>query len=451
MARLPLEGIRVIESTYVFALPYAAGLLSDLGAEVIKIEGPGRIDTTRGGAFGGAYADNEIGEDPWNRSASYNILNRGKKSLVLDLSKPDGLAVLKDLIKESDVVMENFTPRVMRRWGLDYPNMKKLKPDVIMVSNTGYGHGDGPYSEYPAQATTQESTHGLTHITGYRGDIPSKAGQSYVDFLACWSALLGIALALRHRKKTGKGLWIDIGMYQLGCFNTSEFIMDWMHNGNLGRRMGNRHPWRAPQGCYPCAGGDDWCVLSVGDDEEWAALCRAMGRPELTADERFATTLSRVKNHDELDDIISDWTKTLGKFEAMERLQGEGVPAGPVFDSRDTNLNEHYWQRGFLERVKYPENRNLGERALIARPWSFSKTPVTMKGPAPSLGQHNRELLKGVLGYDDARCDELEEAGIIATTPTNHVRPPDLSMDELVRRGRLAYHDPEYKGKLGPP
>ena len=283
MPRLPLEGIRVIESTYVFALPYAAGLLADLGAEVIKIEGPGRIDTTRGGAFGGAHADNDPGEDPWNRSASYNILNRGKKSLVLDLSKPDGLAVLKDLIKESDIVMENFTPRVMRRWGLDYPNMKKLKPGIIMVSNTGYGHGDGPYSEYPAQATTQESTHGLTHITGYRGDIPSKAGQSYVDFLACWSALLGIALALRHRNKTGKGLWIDIGMYQLGCFNTSEFVMDWMHNGNLGERMGNRHPWRAPQGCYPCAGDDQWCVVSVGDDEEWAALCRVIGRPDLAS------------------------------------------------------------------------------------------------------------------------------------------------------------------------
>ena len=449
MGRLPLEGIRVIESTYVFALPYAAGLLADLGAEVIKVEGPGRIDTTRGGAFGGAYADNVIGDDPWNRSASYNILNRGKKSMVLDLSKPDGLAVFKDLIKTSDVVMENFTPRVMRRWGLDWPNMKKLKPEIIMVSNTGYGHGDGPYSEYPAQATTQESTHGLTHITGYRGDIPSKAGQSYVDFLACWSALLGIALALRHRKKTGKGLWIDIGMYQLGCFNTSEFIMDWMHNGSLGRRMGNRHPWRAPQGCYPCAGDDEWCVLSVGDDEEWAGLCRAMGQPALTSDERFATTLSRMENHDELDEVISDWTRTLGKYEAMERLQDEGVPAGPVFDARDTNLNEHYWARGFLERVKYPENRKLGERALIARPWRFSKTPVSIKGPAPSLGQHNRELLKGVLGYDEARCDELEEAGIIATIPTNHQSPADLSMDELVRRGRLAYHDPEYKQKLG--
>ena len=174
-----------------------------------------------------------------------------------------------------------------------------------------------------------------------------------------------------------------------------------------------------------------------------------MGKPELTDDERFATTLSRMENHDALDGIIAEWTKTLGKYEAMEQLQGEGVPAGPVFDARDTNLNEHYWQRSFLERISYPEERKMGERVIIGRPWKMSKTPISVQGPAPSLGQHNRELLKGVLGYDDARCDALEDAGIIATTPTNHERPADVSMDELVRRGRLAYHDPEYRQKMG--
>ena len=176
MVRLPLEGIRVIDSSYVFALPYAASMMAALGAEVIKIEGPGRIDISRAGAFAGIYADNDPREDPWNRTASYNMINRGKKSLVLDLTKDEGLEALKDLVRVSDIFLENFTPRVMRRWGLDYPNMKKLKPDIIMVSNTGYGHGDGPYSEYPAQATTQEATHGLAYITGYHGDIPSKAG-----------------------------------------------------------------------------------------------------------------------------------------------------------------------------------------------------------------------------------------------------------------------------------
>ncbi|MBI4310135.1 MAG: CoA transferase, partial [Chloroflexi bacterium] len=280
MTKLPLEGIRVVESTYVFAFPYAAGLLADMGAEVIKVEGAGHVDVTRGGAFAGSYPDNVPGGDPWNRPGSYNQLNRGKKSLVLDLSQDAGREVLVDLLRVTDVFMENFTPRVMRRWGLDYPNLKKLKPDIIMVSNTGYGHGEGPWSAYPAQATTQEATHGHCHITGYRNDIPSKAGGSFVDFLSTWSALLTIAAALRHRQKTGKGQWIDIGMYQSGAYLTSEYILDYIANGRLGERMGNRHPWRV-QGCYPCAGNDQWCVISIGDDQEWAALCQEMGCPEL--------------------------------------------------------------------------------------------------------------------------------------------------------------------------
>ena len=449
MARLPLDGIRVIDSSYVFALPYAAGILADLGAEVIKIEGPGRIDTTRGGAFAGAYPENDPGEDPWNRTATFNMLNRGKKSLVLDLSKEEGLVVLKELIKTSDIVMENFTPRVMRRWGLDYPNMKELKPGIIMVSNTGYGHGAGPYSEYPAQATTQEATHGLAHITGYRGGLPSKAGQSYVDFLACWAALMGIALALRHRHRTGEGQWIDIGMYQLGVYPTSEYILDWQANGRLGERMGNRHPSRAPQGCYPCADDDQWCVISVGDDEEWQALCRVMDRDDLAQDARFANHDGRAKYHDEIDDAIAEWTRTLSKMEVMERAQGVGVPAGPVFDSRDSSTDKHNWARGFLEKVDFPEDRKIGQRVLMGRPWSLSKTPINIKGPGPKLGEHNREVLQTVLGYSDAQCDELEEAGIIGNKPTKPGPLPTMSLDELVKAGRLAYVDPDFKKNLG--
>ncbi|MBI4201133.1 MAG: CoA transferase, partial [Chloroflexi bacterium] len=343
MSRLPLEGVRVLEATYVFALPYAAGILADLGAEVIKIEGPGRIDTTRNTVFLSSLPDAVAGEDPWNRTTTFHMLNRGKRSLSVDLSKEDGRQVLRDLIKVSDVFMENFTPRVMRGWGLDYPNLRRIKPDIILVSNTGYGHGSGPWSDYPAQATTQEATHGLTHVTGYQGDIPSKAGQSYVDFLSCWSALLGIGLALRYRHRTGKGQWVEIGMYQLGSHFVGEYIMDWIANGRLGERMGNRHPWRAPQGCYPCAGQDQWCAISVGDDEEWTSLCQVMGKPELGADLRFTSPLSRMRHHDELDKIIKEWTQGHDKFDVMEKLQGAGVPAGPVFDSQDTNLDKHYW------------------------------------------------------------------------------------------------------------
>ncbi|MEE8442983.1 MAG: CoA transferase, partial [Dehalococcoidia bacterium] len=445
----PMEGIRVVDSTYVFALPYAAGLMADLGAEVIKIEGPGRIDTTRGGAFSGAFPDNDPGQDPWNRTANFNQINRGKKSLVLDLSREEGLEELKRLLKVSDIFMENFTPRVMRRWGLDWPNIRKIKPDIIMVSNTGYGHGEGPFSPYPAQATTQEATHGHTHITGYRGGIPSKAGQSYVDFLACWSALLGAANALRHRNRTGQGQWVDVGMYQLGVYTTSEYILDWASNGRLGERIGDRHPWRVPQGCYPCSGDNQWCVISVGDDEEWAALCRVMGKPELAQDSRFASGLNRKRNHDEIDEIIKEWTGHTGKFEVMEQLQGAGVPAGPVFDSRDTNLDKHYWSRGFLEMIDFPEDREIGKRVLMGRPWQASKMPVSIKGPGPKLGVHNREMLIDLLGHTEAEFKELEEAHIIAERPDNPRPPPTLTLDDLVKHGRLSYHDPEFKKRLG--
>ena len=451
MSRKPLEGIRVVESTYVFAFPYAAGLLADLGAEVIKIEGPGHVDITRGGGFAGAYPDNDPGDDPWNRTASFNLINRGKKSLTLDLSKDEGRAVLKDLLSVSDVFMENFTPRVMRRWNLDYPNLKKIKPDIIMASNTGYGHGEGPYSEYPAQATTQEATHGLVHLTGYQNDLPAKAGQSYVDFVSSWTALLSIAMALRYRSHTGKGQWIDISMYQLGCSFTGEHVLDWIANQRLGQPMGNRHPWRAPQGCYPCSGNDQWCVISVGDDEEWAALCRVMGKEELIENPSFASGFNRMKNHDELDGILSSWTKGVEKFQVMERLQGAGVPAGPVYDSRDANLSEQYWATGFLEKVTFPEDRKMGQRVIMGRPWrgDSSKMDVRVRGPGPKLGGANSEILEGTLGYSQAQVRELEKAGIIADIPTNPRPVPTLGLDEMVRRGRYAYHDPDYKKKLG--
>lgn len=447
--RLPLEGIRILDCGHVFAVPYACGLMADLGAEVIKIEGPGRLDITRDGPFSGVHADNELGADPWNRTANFNLINRGKKSLALDLSRAEGRDVLRDLIRVSDVLLESFTPRVMRGWGLDYPNAKLLKPDIIMVSNTGYGRGSGPYSQYPAQATTQEATHGLAHVTGYVGDIPSKAGQSFVDFLACWACLMGTALALRYRRRFGKGLWIDVGMYQMGCYTISEYVLDWLANGRLGGRLGNRHPWQAPQGCYPCAGNDQWCVVSVRDDEEWAALCGVLGRPELARDARFATHGARRERHDEIDAMIAEWTRSLGKFEVMERLQDAGVPAGAVFDARDVNVDPHYRARGFLETLDFAPERRMGKRVIMGRPWRLSKTPLAVRGPGPVLGAHNREVLQGILGYSDGRCADLERDGVVATRPTKLRLPVRMEMDERVREGRLAYWDPDFKKRLG--
>tara|TARA_B100000676_G_scaffold296078_1_gene336049 strand:+ start:1737 stop:3089 length:1353 start_codon:yes stop_codon:yes gene_type:complete len=449
MIKSPFENLRIIDSTYVFAMPYAGGILGDMGAEVIKIEGPGHLDIVRGGQFSGGFPDNNPGEDYWNRSASFNLLNRNKKSLTLDLSKEECREYLKELISISDVMMENYTPRVMKRWGLDYENIKKIKPDLILISNTGYGHGEGPFSAYPAQATTQEATHGHCYITGYNNDIPSKAGASYVDFLACWSGLFAVASALRYRNKTGKGQWIDIGMYQLGVMGTAEYIMDWQSNQNKSGRFGNRHPWRTPQGTYPCNGIDQWVVLSIGEDSQWAQLCEIMGKPELASDEKFATLLNRRRYHDEIDQIISEWTKTKNKYEIMELLQNQNIPCGPVFDSADCNLNPHYQERGFIERVEYPEFRNIGTRKIMGRPWKGSKLDARVRAPIEPLGSSNSRILQELIGMSDKDYKDFISKGFIAEKPAEIREVPTSSLEEQVQSGRLAYFDADYKSKLG--
>ncbi len=451
MGRLPLEGIRVLDSSYVFALPYTGGLLADLGAEVIKVEGPGRPDITRTGGFAGAFPDNDLGEDWWNRSSTYNLLHRGKLSITLDLTSARGRDLFRELVRISDVVMENYTPRVMRNWGLDYEGLRKIRPDIIMISNTGYGHGDGPYSGYPAQATTQEGTHGHCWITGYPEGPPAKVGASFVDFLATSTGLFAIGAALRHRRRTGKGQWIDIGMYQCGVMFISEYLMDYAVNGRLGERIGNRHPFRAPQGCYRSKGADQWVAISVGSDEQWTALCDLMGKPDLATDPRFVDISTRIRNHDALDSIINQWTVDHDRYRVMEMLQSRGIPAGPVFINRDTHVDPHFRARGFLEYVTFPEERKMGTRPFIGRPYRFSKSPLRIKSPPPSMGQHNGPVLAELLGVSEEEYLELRDRGTIGTVPTTGepVFPPPS--EEQVRKGRWAGWDPDYKNELGIP
>ena len=448
MNALPLDGVRIIDTSYVFAGPYAAGLLADLGAEVIKIEGPSRLDLTRGGPAS-IFPDDDPGTDPWNRTATFNLANRGKKSLIVDLSRKEGRDVLVDLVKVSDIVLENFTPRVMRGWALDYPNLKQINPRIIMVSNTGYGHG-GPYSSYPAQATTQEATHGLAAVTGYRDDEPSKAGQSFVDFLASWACMSSILLGLRYRRRFGRGLWADLGMYQLGCFGVSEYVLDYVSNGAIGERIGNRHREYAPQGTYRCAGEDAWCTLSVRDDAQWRALCEVIAQPDLASDPRYATHSMRQANHDAIDAIVGQWMATKSKIEAMETLQAAGVAAGAVLDGRDLHFDPQLQHRGLLEWVEFPRARNMGgQRRIIGRPWHFSKTRVQVRGPAPTFGQHNQQVLREILHYDEARIQALERDEIVTATPKKIREDLGLTTQQLLELGRLDYCDRDYKKHLG--
>ena len=446
---LPLEGIRVVDSSYVFALPYTGGLLADMGAEVIKIEGPARSDITRTGGLYGTFPENDPGGQWWDRSSTYNLINRGKKSLTLDLTAERGRELFKELVSVSDVVLENYTPRVMRGFGLDYGELRKVRPDIIMASNTGYGHGDGPYSGYPAQATTQEGTHGLCWVTGYVDGPPSKAGASFVDFISTWSAVFAIGAALRHRNLTGEGQWIDMSMYQGGVTCISEYLMDWMSNSRLGERIGNRHPYHAPQGVYPAKGEDSWVAVAVASDDQWAILCRLMDQPELAEDPRFRSVAARQHNHDELDAVISDWTRQHERYHITRTLQAEGIAASPVFDGRDIHLDRHFQARGFLEKVPFPSDREIGTRHLMGPPYKFSGTPLSIKGPAPAFGEDNHWALGGLLGMGDLEVRSLEQAGTIASAPQSGEASPTMPMDELVARGRMSGWDPDYKERLG--
>ena len=448
MAKPPLDGIRVIDSSQVFALPYTGGLLADMGAEVIKVEGPGRIDITRTGGLYGTFPDYEAGDLWWDRASTFNLVNRGKKSLTLDLTTHRGRELYLDLARVSDVVMESYTPRVMRGWGLHYEGLRKVRPDIIMVSNTGYGHGPGPYSAYPAQATTMEGTHGHCWVTGYTDGPPSKAGASFVDFLATWAALYAIGAALRHRARTGRGQWIDLGMYQCGVTFLSEYLMDYTVNGRVGGRSGNRHPYRAPQGCYRASGEDEWVVLSVGSYAQWRALCGLIGVPGLVRDSRFASAHARGKNHDELDSIISIWTANHDKYSLMEMLQGAGVPAGPVLDARDTHLDPHIRSRGILESIDFPQEREMGKRPIIGRPFKDSANQFKIRGPGPSLGEHNAALLMDLLGVGEGELRELTQAGTISTVPLD--AEPVIPSQQL-KSGRIGSWDADYRARLGLP
>ena len=447
MSRTPLENIRVVDLSRVFAMPFAGANLADLGAEVIKIDTCQAqfMETTR--TITGPFPDNQPGDLWWEQGGTFQTLNRGKRSLTLDLRSEEAQGILKELVSVSDIVLENFTPRVMARFGLDYASLRAVKPDLIMVSNTGYGHS-GPWSSFGAMASALEPTHGTGAFMGYLDDdgsgrlqpgtVPNKLGNSYTDFLATWTALLSVMAALLHRARTGRGTWIDLAMYQAGAAFIGEGLLAYSFNGERTRRIGNRHTTMAPHGCYPCLGDDQWVTIAVRDDEDWRAFCAAIGRPELAASSRFGTTPQRLQNQDELDSIISGWTSGLSSYEVMETLQGAGVPAGPVLTAAQALKDPHFRSRGFFEKVIHPEQTELGTRDYIGRGWKFSQSGAGIAGPAPLLGEANAYVLHDLLGLPQSRVDGMAQEEIIGTEPIGGRVPSQVPLETQVELGWIA-------------
>ncbi len=457
MPDLPLKGIRILETSDILALPMAMSIMADMGAEVIHIEYAQRPNFYR---FLGPYPESRPGVNWHDRSAAFNASNRSKLSLTLNLGHPKGKEVYLKLVNISDVVAENFSSRVMANFGLDYPNLKKVKENIIMLSNTGYGQS-GPWKDYVGMAQVIEAAT-TSHLTGYPDRMPGKAGQSIMDLVVAWNIVNAIMLALLHRQRTGQGQWIDHSMLQACAPVVMGPLMDAAMNGRDQMRRGNRDAVHAPQGCYPCQGDDDWLVVSVTSDEEWRSFVKAIGGPAWANDPRFASEAGRMAAHDELDGHIAAWTKGQDKVAAMKLLQAAGVPAGAVLKNKEVLMNEHYKARGYWELASHPAETNIGARWYGGRPFKLSRTPGKIRRATAPLAYDNKYILETLLKLEEDEILDMEDEGIVAPYMTGPevgdmrvgnmpagYRPASPSPADLVKRGDAQSFDANYNEQLG--
>ncbi|MBI4493104.1 MAG: CoA transferase [Chloroflexi bacterium] len=403
--QLPFAGIRVLDMSQGWAGPLCGMLLADMGAEVITLEAVQRVDWWRG-----VYHRPGTREDHgWEKSSHFVPVNRNKLDLTLDLTRPRGRGLVKELIRLSDVLIENFTIRVMKNFGLEYRDVSALKPDLIMVSLPGFGMS-GPWKDYAAYGQTTESMAGLVALCGYEGGSPTLQSISYGDPVAGLNAATAVMMALFHRRRTGQGQHIEVAQVEALIPHLGGPIMDWFLNRRIWPRIGNRSRWMVPHGCYPAAGHDQWVVLGVASDAEWRALCEALGQPELAEDPRFTIPSQRRRHHDALDAIIAEWTCGLDKHEVARRLQAAGVAAGAVQDAPDLLADPQLAAREFFFEI---ERRYVGRHRYPGPTARLSRTPAQVRQPAPLLGEHNELVLRDLLGLSESEIEELKRDRII--------------------------------------
>ena len=408
MFRLPLHGVRVLDLTMAWAGPYATRLLADMGAEVIKVESVNNWDLVR--SFTGQRPSVER---VWDKSPYFNHLNRNKYGCVLDLSGEKGRELFLRLVEVSDVVMENFRAEVMDSLRLGYDTLSQTKPEVIVVCMPGHGR-TGPERDFVAYGTNVEQLSGLCHLTGYADGPPQKTGISYGDPMAGIAAAGAVAMALWDRRRTGRGQYIEVAQRENLINVIGEHIVGYSMSGREPPRRGNRHSSMAPHGCYRCRGDDQWVTIACEDDRQFAALCGAMGRTELALDGRFADVVSRYRNQDALDGLVSWWTGERTKEAAAEALQAAGVPASPVLSAPEVFKEPHLRARGFFESVSHSV---AGVWEVEGPHWRMSESPGRVRLPAPAFGEHNGYVFGELLGLSEEEIAALEREGITGSTP----------------------------------
>lgn len=415
---LPLSGVRILDLTQMLAGPYATRHLADLGAEVIKIESCDRYDPTRGPIKGDpgarSYPNNEPGERPWNRS-HYNEMQRNKLGVTIALNRQGGVDLFKMLLRVSDVVIENFSARVMKNLGLSYETLVQIKSDIIMCSMPALGT-TGPERDNVCYGTTMEMLSGMTELMGYTDGLPMMTGLTYGDTVAGVHAAFAVLVALRHKRRTGEGQYIDLSQLETMTQFLGPQILEYSMNHRQPTRLGNRHSSYAPHGIYATNRPEVWVSIAVASDEEWQALCKAIGNPGLAVDTRFRSLLERYAHQDALDSIISEWTRQREPYQAQELLQRSGVAAGVVNTTRTLcDEDPHLASTNFFQSVTHAE---AGTHPNPSAPWVFNGQRLPIRKAPPLLGEDNRYIFSSLLGLTIDELALLGQNGVIGTMPT---------------------------------
>ena len=392
----PLKGIRVLDLTRILAGPYAAMILRDLGAEVIKIEQPVVGDEARG-----------IGPFKNDFSLYFMSINRGKKSLTLNLKSQLGKAIFVDLVKQSDVLVENFRPGAMKRLGLDYETLKKHRPSLLYAACSGFGQ-TGPYAGRGAYDMIIQGMGGIISITGEPDRPPVRVGTSISDLTAALFTAIGILSALRHRDQTGEGQLIDVGMLDCQVAILENALVRYLSTGEVPQPLGRRHPTITPFEAFESA--DGYVVIAMGNNVLWKKFCDHVNQPELVDDERFCSNALRTEHHDELFPILAEIMRQRSTEQWVTALEEIGVPCGPVNTVDKVATDPQVLAREMIVEVEHEVTGTVGIPGI---PIKLSETPGRVDAPAPNLGEHTEEILTGLLGLGSDEVDRLKQQGVV--------------------------------------
>jgi crotonobetainyl-CoA:carnitine CoA-transferase CaiB-like acyl-CoA transferase len=412
MSRKPLSHIRVLDLSRVIAGPLAAQMLGDLGAEVIKVERPGAGDDAR--KMGPPFLKDQEGRDTRETPIILGS-NRNKKSITLDLAKPEGQAIVRRLAAMSDVLVENFKVGDLKRYGLDADSLRELNPRLVYCSVTGFGQ-TGPYAPRPGYDSIFQAMGGLMSVTGYpdeEGGAPVKTGPSIADFIAGQFAAIGVITALYERDANGKasggrGQHIDVALLDSVVSSLSHYTAQWLGTGVLPTRRGTQGNGGLPSQMFPCADGA--VMVVCGNDEQYRRFCQALQRPELADDPRFATNPVRVGNRKLLADTFDAVTRDWRQADLLAAMEKAGVPAGPIYNLQQVFEDPQVKHRGLSTEVPHPL---AGSVKIYTNPIKFSDTPITEYTAPPTMGQHNDEVYRQLLGLEAAELEALMTKGIV--------------------------------------